>query len=682
MPHQPVVSSVIGTAEKHVAVWGHDPPISGPLFCEVAIDNSGGGALTDYQVRVEVEYVSGMRNDFNDIRFYDSDDETALDHWREYFFSRDIAIFWVKVPSIDAASTKTIYMYYGTETTSASDDVATMMTGSDFDDGTTTGWTINTAGAGSATVPAVVGSEWVYGYRIDDWHKFTDQPIIALGAGGTWDDNQVRDLGIIISDEDGMPVKEPGTHKLVGYYSGYDGAEWATGIAKSTDNGFTWSDRSRVIQPSGGVGSWYRTDIFQPSVIQRQSDGLYLMMAHGKDTVAGTHGLGVFTSSDGITWSDGGKMLALTDFSWDGGTGIDIFGAPSCIKRSSGDYLMLFEGRKTGGVNDWAIFGATSNDFTGSWSAMNGGLPIFGPTGAGWEQNGVANPSIIEADDSQYILAYNGIGGAAQWQIGFASSADLSAWTRYASNPVLTVGSGWEQTHVEVSGLVKGESSWLRLFYQGFNALVNPQIGVAITDQTRYLDCVSAANADGWIVGVDMDGITEFIFEGLMVEDENGPGTGSTIYTGLIDSAAVPSPNTVAALNALRRFTINREEPNSATNPSGFSIQYRTGAATFQHWNGAAWQAGASYHGGPGIYKIRIWDDGTNYVADIQDWQSGTSIFAAPASIAKATVASFANGRVLFTGEIFTDAYYMGQDYENMIVREYTATEPSTAVTC
>lgn len=647
----------------------------------VVIDNSGGGALTDYQVQVEVDYISGMRPDFNDIRFRDTDDVTVLSHWREYYFDSAIAVFWVKVPNIGAGATKTIYLHYGTETVSASDAVATMITGADFDDGTTTGLTINTAGAGAATVPATVAGEWVYGYRVDGWTRCGENPIIALGAGGTWDDAFVRDLSIVSSDEDGKPIIETGTGNLIAYYGGYDSATWGIGIAKSADQGFTWGGRARVIQASGVVGSWYRSDVFQPSVIQRQSDGLYLMMAHGKNLAVDS--LGVFTSNDGTTWNDGGQMLTLGQFEWDGVTAIDIMGVPCCIKRSAGDYLCVFEGRKTGSVtNEWAIFGATSNDFTGSWSPMNGGQPIFGPIGAGWEQNGVANGNIIEAADGQYLLAYNGIDAGAQWQIGFASTADLSAWTRYASNPVLSpTGAGWEQQHTEVAALVKGQGTWSRLYYQGFAAPgTSPQIGLALSNQTRFLHGISAANADGWIVGKDLDGVGNFCFEMLLQDtDDSSPGTGSTMYLGLVDSAAVPNPNAVAVINALRRLSVRREEPTGAL-PGQFSIQYRTGGGTFLNWDGAAWQAGATYFAGSGPYKVKIWDDGTNYKADIQHWASGTSILANVASIAKATVAAFVNGRVLAMGEIFTDAYYMGQEHDNLFIREYEDPEPSTSV--
>ena len=65
----------------------------------VTISNPGSG-LTDYQVKVDVTYDADMQPDFDDIRFVDSDDSTALSHWRESYTASTSAIFWVKVSSI------------------------------------------------------------------------------------------------------------------------------------------------------------------------------------------------------------------------------------------------------------------------------------------------------------------------------------------------------------------------------------------------------------------------------------------------------------------------------------------------------------------------------------------------------------------------------------------------------
>jgi hypothetical protein len=89
----------------------------------VTIDNTtNASSLTNYQVLVTVDTAtliseSKMQSDCDDIRFLDDDDETNLDYWIETDNSNGCNTtttrIWVKVPSIGANASKTIYMYYG-----------------------------------------------------------------------------------------------------------------------------------------------------------------------------------------------------------------------------------------------------------------------------------------------------------------------------------------------------------------------------------------------------------------------------------------------------------------------------------------------------------------------------------------------------------------------------------------
>jgi len=73
--------------------------------------------LTDFQVLVNVDTGSlinagKMQNNGEDIRFTDSDGITLLSHWIESGINSSNTRIWVKIPSIPANSTKTIYLYY------------------------------------------------------------------------------------------------------------------------------------------------------------------------------------------------------------------------------------------------------------------------------------------------------------------------------------------------------------------------------------------------------------------------------------------------------------------------------------------------------------------------------------------------------------------------------------------
>ena len=80
-----------------------------------------GSSLSDYAVKVGVDYRSGMESDFDDIRFVDSDGSTELDYWRESYDSSSDAIFWVEVPHVPNGG-KDIWLYYDNPGTPSASD--------------------------------------------------------------------------------------------------------------------------------------------------------------------------------------------------------------------------------------------------------------------------------------------------------------------------------------------------------------------------------------------------------------------------------------------------------------------------------------------------------------------------------------------------------------------------------
>lgn len=83
----------------------------------VQITENSGNALSNYQVLITVDTASlisvgKMRADCGDIRFIDTTD-SELAYWLEKGCNTADTKIWVKVPSIPASSTETIYMYYG-----------------------------------------------------------------------------------------------------------------------------------------------------------------------------------------------------------------------------------------------------------------------------------------------------------------------------------------------------------------------------------------------------------------------------------------------------------------------------------------------------------------------------------------------------------------------------------------
>ncbi|KKM83968.1 hypothetical protein LCGC14_1303960, partial [marine sediment metagenome] len=104
----------------------------------ITIDNTGNtSALNDYQIKIDVDYDSDMASDFSDLKFSESDGTTPLSYWIESYTASTSATAWVVVPSIDASSIETIYMYFGDQsaTSLSSRDSMTKIANHDFENG-------------------------------------------------------------------------------------------------------------------------------------------------------------------------------------------------------------------------------------------------------------------------------------------------------------------------------------------------------------------------------------------------------------------------------------------------------------------------------------------------------------------------------------------------------------------
>jgi len=83
----------------------------------ISVDETSGNALTDYPVMITVDTATlvsegKMKADCGDIRFTDSTGN-ELAYWLEGGCNSADTKIWVKLPSITASSTETIYLYHG-----------------------------------------------------------------------------------------------------------------------------------------------------------------------------------------------------------------------------------------------------------------------------------------------------------------------------------------------------------------------------------------------------------------------------------------------------------------------------------------------------------------------------------------------------------------------------------------
>lgn len=120
----------------------------------VTITNSSITNYTDFPAKITVPYSSGMRADFNDIRFYDAN-QNMLDFWIETYTLSTDATVWVKVTSMPVGNT-TIYMTYGnTANTEVSNGNNVFEFFDDFDDFDGTKWT-------QGLIAGTNGTNWSY----------------------------------------------------------------------------------------------------------------------------------------------------------------------------------------------------------------------------------------------------------------------------------------------------------------------------------------------------------------------------------------------------------------------------------------------------------------------------------------------------------------------------------------
>lgn len=100
------------------------------------------------------------------------------------------------------------------------------------------------------------------------------------------------------------------------------------------------------------------------------------------------------------------------------------------------NYVMIYNG--AAGAANYALGLATSTDRGLTWAEYGNNPTLIHGLPGSWDNAWVAQPWLIH-DGSQYVVYYTGFDNTYR-RIGRATSADLTTWTKYASNPVLNLG--------------------------------------------------------------------------------------------------------------------------------------------------------------------------------------------------------------------------------------------------
>jgi len=300
------------------------------------------------------------------------------------------------------------------------------------------------------------------------WDKHDGNPVLEVGADGSWDDQMVGHPSVLI---DGT------TYRM--WYAGQDGTHNRIGHATSPD-GITWTkDAQNPVLDLGPAGSWDDYTVMFPTVVFNGS--MFHMWYDGWD--GGTiYLIGHATSPDGITWTKDTLNNPVLDVGPAGSWDDDVLFSPF-VRFDDTIYHMWYSASDHSNVR---IGHATSPDgITWTKDSLNPVLDV-----GWWDRPRVQSQCVIN-NGSTYHMWYSG-GGLFTWRIGHATSPDGITWTKDTpNNLVLDVGSAesWDDYHVSLpSVLFDAATSTYMMWYMGGFEAWQGNIGYATSAPTGIDD--------------------------------------------------------------------------------------------------------------------------------------------------------------------------------------------------
>ena len=236
------------------------------------------------------------------------------------------------------------------------------------------------------------------------WQKYSSNPVLDLGAPGTWDDHFVFIPTVIYFNSQ--------------YHMIYQGNDYGTnriGHATSPD-GINWTkDPQNPVIDVGLSGSWYDYQVATPFVISN-GDTLHLwFLGNDESFIRVGH---AFSTDEGTTWEFNPNNPVIDVGTWDNPRAWQ----PCVVYNDiTSEYYMLYAGGSTD--FDSEIGYATSTSLYGPWIKQGNG-PIFLKGNPGeWDSQYIGFHYIIfDQSSNTYKMWYTG--GAADWdgKIGLATA--------------------------------------------------------------------------------------------------------------------------------------------------------------------------------------------------------------------------------------------------------------------
>ena len=194
------------------------------------------------------------------------------------------------------------------------------------------------------------------------WTRYGLNPVIQVGAGGTWDDATVKDPCIIW---DGS--------QFVVYFAGYDGTKYQIGRATASvySGPYTKAGGNPVLTVGSG-GAFDDAGVNFPVVLYEPADtGKEWKMWYGADE--GTdQSIGYAYSTDGVSWTKVGQVVTKGA----GGTWEDEDVLPMAIYKDGATYNLFYGGRQGTTNPKWQGGLVTFTDPEGTYT-KDAGNPIL-----------------------------------------------------------------------------------------------------------------------------------------------------------------------------------------------------------------------------------------------------------------------------------------------------------------
>jgi len=463
----------------------------------ITLTNTGARSVTNYAVKIELSadvpgFWSLVESDGRSLRFTDSSGTTLLSSYDQSFdVASQTATIWVEIPTLAARTTQNIYMYYGnTSATSVSAINDVFYFGDDFNDNliSSSKWiTVDANSVFSASGGTLIADSYEGGSL---WHGMYADPAtyaVSRSRGLIFEadfdtyDIANKDQNLLLGFKDTTTESAaqflahmPYNFYIVGPYSaggtGYT-TYWCENGGTCTNTGAaiavntSYSVRILAYPESGadffikggaytdwtflGRSTFVSTGSIVPAFTKQEAKYTFnnirmrqmpSMLSGSSEVFPRNAATSNFTTSSATAWEDPNGL------------------GEQAVIYEDGLFKMWYSSSSSIGL-------ATSTDGI-TWNRYHAN-PVFGGSGTeGAFDKLYANRADIFKSDSVYYMYYNGFNAqqSGVGKIGLATSSDGINWTRYANNPILTVGTGWEDFSLYNAAVAKAGSTWYMLY--------------------------------------------------------------------------------------------------------------------------------------------------------------------------------------------------------------------------